>query len=319
MSLRSVVSLGAIVVVLALGIAYTTFGVLKFDPFAKFVTAELILPTSGGLGPRSPVLLTGVEVGKVTSVRKVASGVQAQIRIDHEYRIPVASTLRIENLSALGEPYLLFIPQRDQGPFIEDDQVIDTRALQAPVSIQDLSLRLVELIDQLDPTIVRSLVDGFSTAIEGTASEVPRLERSTKLLAATLLSRSDQIRQLLADLQSISTDIAWVGPSLQAAGSQWLKLAERLDESIDRAGHGLVAKRAAEDFTTGDGLVPFLRQLNEFLDKVGPGIAELAPVLQPLVADMTNAAGGIDIGTLITQAVNSVGADGAVHLRIDLK
>ncbi len=318
MKVKSAVSLAAIALVLVLGIAYMAFGVLKYEPLKEFTTLRMQLPTSGGLGPRSQVLLSGVEVGKVVEVAKVADGVEATVRIESRFKIPVDSMVRIENLSALGEPYVVFAPAGEGGPYFENDQVIASRHIQAPVSIPDLSLRVVDVIEELDPKVVRSLVDGFSTAIQGTANEVPRLERSTKLLAAMLLSRTDAIRQLLVHLQTIAGDMSWLGPSLESAGPWWHKMGIRFDEAVRFAGEGVVARRDPREYVTGDGLGPTLRVLDEVLHKTGPGLAELAPVLAPMTAQMTSAIGRIDIATLLGLAVRTVG-DGAINLHIGVK
>lgn len=315
----SVASLGAILLVLVLGIGYLSFGVLGQDPFREQLTAHLLVRNSGGLGTNSPVMLTGIRVGKVTKVARTAAGVQVDFQVEGTHRIPVSSSVVIENLSALGEPYLEFKPQRDQGPYVHDGQQLDARADRAPILIPQLSVRVVDFIGQLDPKTIANLVGTLDTALKGTEGEVPRLERSTRLLAATILSRTAELRQLSADLQATGSDMAWTGPALATSGPTWGEFGASLDSLINTAATVFEVGDAPGDYLHGDGLVPFLRQLAALLNRIGPQMSELAPVLAPMAGQLDGALGRLDISALLTQALATVGDDGAIHLRIDVK
>lgn len=316
---KAAISLVSILLVLLFGIVYMSFVVLKFDPFKDFTNAKLLLTNSGGVAPNSPILLTGVEVGKVTAVNKVATGAEVEFRIDDKYRIPAASKVRVENMSALGEPYIEFEPTSNDGPYLENDQLIESRLVEQPTSIPQLSLRVVELIEQFDPQTMSSLVNTFDQGLANTESAIPVLERSTKLLAATILSRTASIDQLLIGLQSIGGDMAWAGPALSESGPKWAGFGVVIDDLITKVSPAIEDPGTPEKYMTGDGLVPFLQKLQGFLNKVGPSAAELHPMVQPLFDDLQGLAPRFDISTLISQAVNTVGDDGALHLQINVK
>ncbi|WP_280266494.1 MlaD family protein [Nocardia wallacei] len=318
MNLRAAVSLSAIAAVLILGATYMTVGVLHLDPRRSHITAEMRLADSGGLGPNAPVLLRGVQVGRTQEVRKQATGVLVRLEIDDRYRIPVASDVVIEQLSALGEPYIEFEPTDGGGPYLENGQLVPTDRIRTPMTITALSSRLVELMNQIHPEVMGRLVDTFGRALSGTDATMQTLQRSTTLLATTLLSRTPAIRQLFTDIQAMGGDIDWLGPSLAAAGPEFGEFGRYLNSIVEQ-GSGLVDARPTADYFTGDGVVPFLDSTTALLNKIGPGIAPLGPVLQPVVADAVRRTPGIDLGTLIDQALNSVGADGTVRFRISVK
>ncbi|WP_231386845.1 MlaD family protein [Nocardia sp. BMG111209] len=318
MTARGTSSLVAIAVILILGIGYMCVGVLHLDPRRSFISAQLDLPDSGGLGPNAPVLLDGIQVGRAEEVRKQASGVQVRLRIDDRYRIPLAGAVRIEQLSALGEPYIEFAPDSAAGPYIRDGQAIPTQRVQEPLTITALSTRMVELLNQVHPEVVAHLVGTFEAALSGTGPAVQTLQRPTTLLAATLLSRTDAVRRLLADIQSLGGDIDWLGPSLATAGPQFGNFGEALSNIVNVTAPAVEARPAAAYFT-GDGTVPFLVRLTALLAEIGPGIAPLAPALAPVVADAANQAPRLDIGALIDQALHGVDPDGTVHIRIATK
>lgn len=312
----SLASLGALLLVLALGSTYLTLGVLRYDPWREYTTARLLVARSGGLGTGAPVLLTGIRVGEVTAVRRSTTGAEVEFRFSATHRIPADSLITIENLSALGEPYLEFAPKAEHGPYISDHQVLDTA--RTPVSIPEVSTRVVKFIQQLDPAAIGSLVHTVDTALAGTDTEIPRLEHATTLLAATLLSRTDTIRQLLADLQTTGADMEWTGPALAESGPKWAEFGDKLNQLIKSAGTVFDQGDIPKDYLTGDGIVPVLHLLDGLVGKLGPSLAELAPVLAPMVAQSTTALGRLDIGALITQALGAVGDD-AIRLHITTK
>ncbi|MGW0329325.1 MlaD family protein [Nocardia sp. NPDC003183] len=318
MNLRATVSLSAIMAVLVFGVGYMSLGVLRLDPRISYRTADLRLAHSGGLAPNSPVLLSGVQVGRTESVRKQDGGVLVRLRIDSRHRIPVSSDVRIEQLSALGEPYIAFAPESGAGPYLEDGQVVAADRVHLPTTITALSARLVELLGQLRPETIANLVDTFDRALAGTDAAMGTLQRSSTLLAATLLSRTEAIRQLFADIQALGGDMAWLGPSLATAGPLFGEFGVTLNAIVE-SGAELVESRPVEDYFTGDGLVPFLDNLTALITEIGPSIAPLGQLLGPVVTDAVHRTPAIDISTLIDQALQNVDADGTVHFRLGVK
>ncbi|MEV6360713.1 MlaD family protein [Nocardia asteroides] len=318
MNTRAAVSLSAILAVLVVGVSYLCLGVLDMDPRRDHTTIGLELRGSGGLAPNAPVLLNGVTVGQIEEVRTRPGGVLVRFAVDDRYRIPAASTLRIEQLSALGEPYLGFDPDHDSGPYLEDGQVIPADRIREPMTITELSTRLVGLLDGIRPEVVAGLVDTFDRALAGTGTTMDTLQRSTTLLAATLLSRTDVLRQLFADLQFLGADIAWMGPSLATAGPLFGEFGITLSDIV-QSGSALVESRPTEQYFTGTGVLPFLAEVDALLAKIGPDLAPLGPVLEPVVTDAVGRAPDLDLGALLAQAVHGFDADGAVRLRIGIR
>ncbi|WP_245663074.1 MlaD family protein [Nocardia inohanensis] len=311
-------SLSAILAVLVCGVVYMAFGVLHFDPRRTYITAEMHLDNSGGLGAHAPILLAGVQVGRTESVTKQAGGVLVRLRIESRYRIPLSSTVRIEQLSALGEPYVQFTPPTAAGPYLADGQVVPAERTRMPMTITELSGKLVTLLEQLKPEVIANLVGTFDRALADTDPAMQTLQRSTSLLAATLLSRTQTIRQLFSDMQALGGDIDWMGPALAAAGPEFGAFGTTLNKIVEN-GAVLAESRPVSSYFTGDGLVPFLRELTTFLERIGPTAAQLSPVLAPMVTDAMNRTPALDISALISQALQGVDADGTLRFRITVK
>lgn len=316
---NSALSLGALLLVFFLGTTYIVFGVLGLDPLKGYTKATMMLANSGGLSENSPVLLTGVTVGKVTDVRRTATAVEVSLQYNDRYLIPVNSSIRIENLSALGETYVNFTPDEHPGRYIEDDEVLDVRESASPTTVAEMSTQIVEVINQFNSGAVTTLINTIDTALRGTETIVPKLERSTKLLASTILSRNETIRTLLIDLQTILGDAAWTKPALTTGGPQLTVLGLKLTEAIEKVGNNLIDKGTPADYATGDGIIPTINHLNLVLENLGPSLQPVVPLLNSLSMEATNAISGLNISALIAQAVESVGEDGSLKLQVNVK
>lgn len=319
MNTRSALSLGTIAAVLVFGVTYLVFGVLQVNPLKDDLSATVLLNDSGGLRVNSPVLLVGFEIGRVTAVRVDAHGAEVDIRYDENHRIPRDSTLTVETLSALGEPYMQFAPRSSGRPFLADRDHLDTRAEDGPVTVSAAVSRAVALIDQFDPHVIGRLVGTLDTALDGTEDVMPTLRRSMRLLAETLLLHNPEFESLLADIQLLGDDLEWLGPTLEAGGPAWASVGDEVIAPLAREMSLLAEQRNPDSYVTGDGLLPTLHTINDLLVEIGPEVSALVPVLQPAVADAAGGLASLDIGTLIDRALGTVGDDGTVNLRITVR
>ncbi|WP_225732380.1 MULTISPECIES: MlaD family protein [unclassified Nocardia] len=319
MTRGAVASLASVATIFVICVAYVLLDVVRVDWFTGHLTATMQLSDSGGLLPRSPVLLSGVRVGQVTAVTHTRGAVEVTMRIDNTYRIPAASTVRIDNQSFLGEPDIEFIPAADSGPYLHDGDTIDTATIRTPTSIPQFARALTDLLNQLDPQVIKSIIDTFSTGLAGTESVIPQLARSTDLLAATMLSRTQTIRDLLDELQKPATDLDWAGAALSAASGPWAGFGPKISEGAAAIGRLATTGQIPDDYLTGTGLIPFAERLTQWLHRAGPDLQTLAPALQPLLTTATGVAGRIDLSALITQALATTSDDGALHLQITIK
>ncbi|MBB5912670.1 virulence factor Mce-like protein [Nocardia transvalensis] len=320
MKARSVLSLGAIAAVSVLGSAYLAFGVVGADPFAEYTTITLRVSDSGGLATGSPVLLSGIEVGEIAAVDSMASGVRVRMDIRSAYRVPADSAVTIENLSWLGEPYVEFAPRSPNSRELRDGEEVDTSLVRPPLSIPELARLVTQVLSRIDPAAANALVGTFTTALTGTEAVVPELSRSTGLLAAALADRSPAVGEIFDDLQRIAPDMAAAGPAMTVARPPLVEFGRRVDDIAESIGRLFRTGDAPRMYQEGTGLVPFVDRLGAWVDEVGPQLAPLAPILQPLVDAVVSMLPRIDIGGLISAALASTGpGDGAIHLQIAVK
>ncbi|MFE3189813.1 MlaD family protein [Nocardia sp. NPDC059240] len=320
----SLLSLASILVILVSGSVYLAVGVVRVRPFAHDLTVTMTIPKSGGVLPRSKVLLSGVQVGQVTSISHDTDGVRVGLRISDRYPIPAAAAVRIDGLSGLGESFIEFEPTSGTGPYLRDGQTLRATRIAAPMSIPEVAKTTTELMHQLDPAALSSIVDTFGRAMSGTEAVIPELSRATDLLAATLISRTDLIRQMLLALQSRATDMDWTEPALVSASGPWADFGPRVSDVAASIAAVIRAGDMPDSFLADGpehqlGLVPFLKQLTDRVRQLGPELGPVAPLLTPLYASATPILQQLDLGSLISQALHATSPDGSLRLQVTVK
>ncbi|AYF76798.1 MCE family protein [Nocardia yunnanensis] len=317
--LSSVLSLTAIAVVAVVSIAYLLFGIAKVDWFTHRTSAVMVMPDAANLVERSPILLSGMKVGRVTSVRNTAAGVEVRFDIDPGQRIPADSAVVVESLSALGEPYIDFQPASGNGPYLTDGQLIHAQAVRTPKSIPEVARTVTDLLQQLDPQAIASLIQTFSQTLAGTETVIPQLTHASDLLAATLISRAPQIRELLTNAQVPGPDVAVAGAQMADGGIQFGEFGIKVHDVVNSLQRLLDARPVPDAYTNGDGLIPFLPKVTDYINRIGPDAQRLYPAVGPLLTRGGDALQGIDLSALIAQALAAVGPDGTVRLQINVK
>ncbi|MFC8043349.1 MlaD family protein [Nocardia sp. NPDC057353] len=148
---RLAISLAGLLAVLVLACGYLGMGTLRLDPFDEPYRVRVELERSGGLLPGQDVTVRGVRVGRVESVQVAGDRVIAVAAIDGRTRIPASGPVRAAALSAAGEQYLDFLPDRDDGPFLTDGALITADRTSTPVPLADMLESLSGTLAQLDP------------------------------------------------------------------------------------------------------------------------------------------------------------------------
>ena len=102
-------------------------------------------PTPAASSPGGEVTYRGVSVGKVNKLVLTDDGVNVVLDIDNHYdEIPADTLAVVGNRSAVGEQYVELQPQRDDGPYLHDDSVIDEQDTQLPIATDTLLTHLSE-------------------------------------------------------------------------------------------------------------------------------------------------------------------------------
>lgn len=254
-------------------------------------TVTLALPASGGLYVGSEVDYRGVRIGKVARMHVTAGGVDMVLELDDEARVPKTAEVLVQNLSAVGEQFVNFVPKKNGGPFLEDGDRIKASADALPPSTDELLTVLDKFTRSVDPQDLETVVSELGTIFTGNAENLRILVNSgTDFIDEASAHQDATIRlldsgeQVLATQQKRSDDIKEFSEGLAdltaALDSSDDDLRTTLTESGDamREVHLLVAglRQVLPSF-----MEPLV-QLNQVLTPRIPGLGQLLSTL-PIV------------------------------------
>lgn len=289
----------ALVAVMILGSGYLVVDVLAIDPTQRRLHAVVDLRDAAGLRAGSEVVYRGVDIGRVEEVRSHDGLVRMRFSYDAEYRIPVNSEMRVENLSALGEPVFALLPHTTEGPWLVDGAHL-TEAVELPTSVPDLLASTSSLLDQVDAESVRRLTDAFAGALDGLDATVPQARRGAELLLATLSRHEGSLEVVLRELTRVMGDVEWARAALTEAPPM-------LDEFGETLGVSYEYLFAGSQVLRGDEILGSWRaqeqELFEYLAKMAPEIGAIGVALRPATQATGPLLGSIDLGTLLERAI----------------
>ncbi|HEX4252486.1 MAG TPA: MCE family protein [Pseudonocardia sp.] len=188
MKTRSLMTMLAMLVLLAIGLSYILIAIVQIDPFNRPMRVTVNAARSGGLLDHSQVTYRGFPVGRVAAIGLRPGGVRITVNIDQGSQIPMDTDVVIADLSAAGEQYLDFRPRTDRGPYLADGGVVDERDTRTPVPFSQVVSNVSTLAEQVDPAKVGLVIDELSKAFSGSAPDIQRVLDGGDFLLAGLQS-----------------------------------------------------------------------------------------------------------------------------------
>lgn len=217
----------AFVVLSAVGIVYVAGNYLGLVDriLGRGITVHATLPDSGGLFVGSEVTYRGAKVGKVSDMRVIPDGLLVDMKLEDGTRVPQDSPVFVNNLSAVGEQYIDFVPEDGKGPFAqegftfhgdedslpvgEDEVLVKLDAFVNSVDKENLSAVIKELGDLFNDTgrPLQKLIDGGSEFVEvasaHTEETIKLLDQGLKVLR-TQQGQSENIKAFSRDLSALT-------------------------------------------------------------------------------------------------------------------
>ncbi|WP_277371612.1 MlaD family protein [Rhodococcus rhodochrous] len=295
----------ALALVMILGTWYLVVGVLQIDPTQRRAHAVVDMRDAAGLRTGSSVVYRGVNIGRVDGMQNLDGFVRMNISYEAEHRIPVDSTMRVENLSSLGEPVFSFLPASTQRPYLEDGAHL-TEIVELPTSVPDLLATTSELLEQTDAESLNELVATFTESVAGLEETMPAAGRGAQLLLSTLTRHEGSLETVLSDLMWMMGDVDWVRPAMVAAPPMLDQFGETLGVSYEYLFEG-------SSVLKGEEILGSWREeeieLADFLRRFAPELGAIGVALRPVTQAAGSVVGRMDLGTLLEQAIATMPGD----------
>lgn len=304
----------ALSVVTASSTAYIGIGVLDANPLASKSTLTMTLPTRGQLDVGSPVNLHGIRIGSVSRVAREGNGAELTLLIDSKHNIPTNSRVKVEQLSAVGEPFIDFQPDVLQEPYLPDNATIATEKVTAPIETADVFKRIGTLTNAIESNDIAGLLESLRQATNASTTALSRLQQSGQLFQQVVASRLPQIRAMLAASQQYQGNAEWLPNAVDNTLTALTKILNQANiylPAIDS-----VVRDANVPATNRAVITPFINSVSPDAKRLLAALGPLAGPLEPVVRQLTAQEQQIDLAGLLDNAVRSIDPDGSFRISL---
>jgi phospholipid/cholesterol/gamma-HCH transport system substrate-binding protein len=292
------IQLAIFLIISFFGVAYTGFdyvgihsvGPVHFSPSPY--TVKMYLADSGGIYETAPVTYRGVQVGTVGSLHLSGTGVEVDLKINHDIRIPVDTLAQVADLSAVGEQYVNLSPQSDSGPYMAGPTAfIPAANTSIPVSDAVLLQNLDDLVNSVDRKNLTTVITELAAATDDTGPDLQRLIDSGDALLTSAQAALPQTLKLVDDGKTVLGTQEQVAGDLRPFSHNLNLLSQQLDVSDPSIrslfDNGVTASKTLQSLLAANQkdlptLLSNLVTLGKIADDRLPGVQEIL-VLYPFV------------------------------------
>ncbi|HEX4866614.1 MAG TPA: MCE family protein [Acidimicrobiales bacterium] len=187
---------------------------------------------AAGVKANAEVTYLGVHYGRVSNVERTPDGVSVTMKIDHGKRIPADSIARIFRKSAIGEPYIDFVPdgdyERGSTEFMAAGDNVPLERTTVPLEFSELLRSASDLVSSIDPAQAGSLIHELSLALDGRGESLRTLTTSLDRLTASFVQKTEQLDRLAENNTRLTSVLADHRLSLGRSLSSLRALSEAL-------------------------------------------------------------------------------------------
>ncbi|PKV78119.1 MCE family protein [Nocardia fluminea] len=156
------------------------------------------LAATGGLYPTANVSYRGQNIGKVEAVRLTTAGVEADLSIDSDYKVPADSSAWVRSVSAIGEQYVDLVPtDQPADGNLRDGSVIPESRTHLPQDVGAMLDQADKLLATVADTRLRQVIDEAFLAFNGAGPDLQRFMDSAALLVQQAESDIEPTKKLL--------------------------------------------------------------------------------------------------------------------------
>lgn len=195
----------------AIGIVYVAASYLGVvdSILGRNKTVYVDLPSSGGTYIGSEVDYRGVKIGRVSGMTLTPSGVRLTLTLQPNTKVPKSSPLMVSNLTAIGEQYVNFTPQNNNGPYADNNYVFKGTAGDLPQSTDSLLLTLNSFVNSVNPKDLTTAVGELGAMFKNNADALGTIiDQSSKFLRTAQQHQANTIQLLNSGGAVLDTQIA---------------------------------------------------------------------------------------------------------------
>jgi phospholipid/cholesterol/gamma-HCH transport system substrate-binding protein len=212
MNRRVLINLVVFMGVFALMLYWAVNNILIVDRIERPYSISAQFTQAAGVKANAEVTYLGVQYGRVAGVERIDGGVEMELKIDRDKHIPKGSIARIFRKSAIGEPYIDFVPpadfDADDTPFIPKGGKVPKEDTTTPLEFSELLRSANAVISSVEPESAGSLIHELSLALDGRGQDLRDLTTSFDTLTATFADRTEQLDRLAVNSTKVTRVLA---------------------------------------------------------------------------------------------------------------
>uniref|UniRef100_UPI003B3BC942 MlaD family protein n=1 Tax=Mycolicibacter arupensis TaxID=342002 RepID=UPI003B3BC942 len=185
----------AVVVAAALLVKVIGFGYTRYT--AEFAQAA-------ALTPGNPVMVAGIEVGRVTSMRLAGDHVVAGLTVRNDVAMGKDTRAKIQVMTILGSRYLKLEPD---GPGALPGKRIPLANTEVPYDLESLLDDATTTFDQVDSDQFGQSLAVLGQQLSGLPPVVPQAMANLHTLAKITADRREELGTLLASTQRVANTL----------------------------------------------------------------------------------------------------------------
>ncbi|MEV6658491.1 MlaD family protein [Nocardia fluminea] len=260
------------------------------------------LAATGGLYPTANVSYRGQNIGKVEAVRLTTAGVEADLSIDSDYKVPADSSAWVRSVSAIGEQYVDLVPtDQPADGNLRDGSVIPESRTHLPQDVGAMLDQADKLLATVADTRLRQVIDEAFLAFNGAGPDLQRFMDSAALLVQQAESDIEPTKKLLDQIGPLLDTQTRSADDIRSWTADLATLTDQLREH-DPALRSLLnngpsaMETVTEQFQALRPTLPLLASNLVSLGQVGviyhASVEQLLVVFPPLIAALRTAIRG---------------------------
>jgi phospholipid/cholesterol/gamma-HCH transport system substrate-binding protein len=179
---------------------------LNRSVFSSGYTIDAQFPNAAGIANGTTVLVAGVNVGSVTSVKVHGDSVDAALSVNNGVQLPHVTTAAVEVETLLGVVDVTLKPVSGWDELLKPGAMITDTSV--PTEFYQLQNTAHSLLSKTNAQALNSLVTSLASITQDKQQQVAQIISGLGALTTTVDQRSGQVSQLIDSANSLSSTLA---------------------------------------------------------------------------------------------------------------
>ena len=195
------VKVGLFVILCLAGLAYMTYSTGKLDIRKKGYFVYVTFKEAAGLGQKAPVMLNGLEIGKVDSINPTYENNQTRIKLklwlEEKAKVREGSIVSIKMMGMMGEKYIQ-ITSSDNPNFVKpEENIIGESYVDLDVLIRNINGMVEENRADIEQAVdgINALVKNLNDTVAGNKDSLTQMIKNFEKTSQNFEEFSDDLRR----------------------------------------------------------------------------------------------------------------------------